>query len=273
MFFGWLKDLPDIRDFDPRTGRLTGAAEKMFKSSGKTSADLRSGCSPVEDQGQLGSCTANAASGIVEYLEKKSFKSHLDVSRLFIYKTTRNLMKAAGDSGAYLRSTMKALAHFGVPPEEYWPYDVKKFDAEPGAFHYAYAQSFKPVEYYRIDLPDRAKADVLSDLRSLLSNNMAFIFGFMVYSSIEGSSSTGMIPFPSKTEKVLGGHAVMAAGYDDNLKIGRSKGAFLIRNSWGTSWGEKGYGWLPYDYVLRGLAADFWTLLKAEYVDSGLFEE
>jgi C1A family cysteine protease len=273
MFFGWLKDPPDIRDYGLWTGRIAGLARPKLRAETGARADLRRFCSPVEDQGQLGSCTANAASGMAEYFEKKSFGRYCDASRLFIYKVTRNLMKVTGDTGAYLRSTMKALSHFGAAPEEYWPYDVKRFDAEPGAFVYAYGGNFRAMEYSRVDLAEKKPAEVLADLKALLSNNLAFIFGFMVYSSVEEASATGLIPFPSKKEKLLGGHAVMAAGYDDGLTIGKSRGAFLIRNSWGPGWGQSGYGWLPYDFVLKGLAADFWTLMKLEYIDSALFED
>jgi C1A family cysteine protease len=104
------------------------------------------------------------------------------------------------------------------------------------------------------------------------------MFGFTVYSSISQADTTGKIPFPVKREKILGGHAIVAVGYDENMKIKNTnpggvetKGALLIRNSWGTNWGEKGYGWLPYDYVLKELAVDWWSSLKNEWVDTGVF--
>jgi C1A family cysteine protease len=104
------------------------------------------------------------------------------------------------------------------------------------------------------------------------------MFGFVVYDSISQAEDTGKIPYPCQGERFLGGHAVVAVGYDDNLKIKNidcdreTKGALLIRNSWGINWGEAGYGWLPYEYVLSGLAIDFWTLLKSEWIDTGKFE-
>jgi C1A family cysteine protease len=104
------------------------------------------------------------------------------------------------------------------------------------------------------------------------------MFGFSVYSSIDQAGKTGKIPFPVKGEKLLGGHAVMAVGYDDRMKIQNESpggpettGAVLIRNSWGTKWGDRGYGWLPYEYVLRELALDWWSLVKAEWIDTGEF--
>jgi C1A family cysteine protease len=104
------------------------------------------------------------------------------------------------------------------------------------------------------------------------------MFGFTVYSSIEQAAAAGRIPYPSAREKIEGGHAVVALGYDDKMTIqnkagGRpAEGALLIRNSWGSGWGEKGYGWLPYEYVLRGLAEDFWSVLKKEWLDTGAFK-
>ncbi|HEU4759895.1 MAG TPA: C1 family peptidase, partial [Dehalococcoidia bacterium] len=237
------------------------------------SADLRQWCSPIEDQGQLGSCTAQAGVGMVEYFERRAFGKHLDASRLFLYKATRDLLHWTGDTGAYLRATMGAMVLFGAPPEEYWPYDLARFDDEPPQFCYAFAQSFQVIKYYRLDPAGASPAGVLNNIRSFISAGYPSMFGFTVYSSIPGpGDGKGEIPFPQRGERVLGGHAVVAVGYDDQKKIGSHKGALLIRNSWGTGWGQNGYGWLPYAYVESGLAVDFWTLIKKEYVDTGKFQ-
>jgi C1A family cysteine protease len=104
------------------------------------------------------------------------------------------------------------------------------------------------------------------------------MFGFTVYSSIEQANDTGRIPFPSLRDKIEGGHAVVAVGYDDKMNIKNehseeeTSGALLIRNSWGKDWGEEGYGWLPYEYIMRGLAEDFWSVLKKEWIDTGEFK-
>jgi C1A family cysteine protease len=281
---GWIPDHPDFRDYTEVTEeiKLVLAPKRVLKAkSAPGSADLREWCSPIEDQGSIGSCTAHAGVGIIEYYERRSFGRHIDASRLFLYKVTRNLMKAKGDTGAYLRKTMGAMVLFGVPPEEYWPYtdDGKGFDQEPPAFCYAFAQNYQTIKYFRHDPPTTKPEEVLLKVKTYLSEGHPAMFGFTVYNSIEQAEGTGKIPFPSPKERIEGGHAVTAVGYDDKMKIKNNyekietTGALLIRNSWGTQWGEKGYGWLPYDYVLKGLAEDFWSILKKEWVDTGQFRE
>jgi C1A family cysteine protease len=281
---GWIPDYPDFRDYTDRTEAVKGLLGSGGISKGKSVpgfADLRQWCSLVEDQGQIGSCTAQAGVGVIEYYERKAFGRHLDASRLFLYKVTRNLMQAKGDTGAYLRSTMGAMVLFGVPPETYWPYSDQgeKYDQEPSAFCYAFAQNYQTMKYFRHDPPGSKAADVLKKIKTYLAAGHPAMFGFTVYNSIEQAASGGKIPFPSPKEKIEGGHAVVAVGYDDKLKI-RNKagkldttGALLIRNSWGRGWGEEGYGWLPYDYVLKGLAEDFWSVTKKEWVDAEEFKE
>ncbi|MGD0339472.1 MAG: C1 family peptidase [Bacteroidota bacterium] len=281
---GWLPDYPDFRDFSSTHETIapllkTMKANRPGKKSIKSSVDLRQWCSPIEDQGELGSCTANAGTGIVEYFERRAFGKHIDASRLFLYKVTRNLAHLKGDSGAYLRSTMGALVLFGIPPEEYWPYVVSDYEKEPPAFCYAFAQNYQAIKYYRLDPPNTTVDVLLTDIKTNLASGLPLIFGFTVYNSISHASSNGRIPFPSAGEKVAGGHAVVAVGYNDEMKIRNESpggqetvGALLIRNSWGTEWGENGYGWLPYEYVLKGLAIDWWSLIKMEWIETDGFK-
>ncbi len=292
---GWLPDYPDFRDYtvekEEVSLRLKRLAQKepvkdMLKKLGVAqpakvsipkSADLREWCSPIENQGALGSCTANAGVGLVEYYERRAFAKHIDASRLFLYKATRNLLHWTGDRGAFLRTTMGAMVLFGVPPEEYWPYLVEDFDEEPSSFCYAFAQDYQAIQYFRLDSLSTPKDLLLKRIKSFLASGLPSMFGFSVFSSIEQANGDGKIPYPCRGEKILGGHAVVAVGFNDDIKIKNTTcgvettGALLIRNSWGREWGDKGYGWLPYEYVLAGLAIDWWSLLKNEWVDTKEF--
>jgi len=280
MGLGWHRDLPDIRDYTSaskgvREVLAKSAPLKAMKAAAKlpSKVDLREWCSPIEDQGSLGSCTANAGVGLMEYYERRAFGRHLDASRLFLYKVTRNLLGFSGDDGAYLRDTMKAMVLFGTPPEKYWPYKIKDFNVEPSQFCYSFAQNYQAVKYYRLDPAGVSAAARLTALRTKLAAGLPAMFGFSVYSSFpEMGDGVGEVPFPEQGDTLEGGHAVLAVGYDDTRKIGKEKGAILIRNSWGKTWGDGGYGWLPYAYVEAELADDFWSLVKAEFVDTDLFK-
>jgi len=274
---GWLRDLPDFRDLradSPKIAEVLKKSKALKRVAARAPAavDLRRWCPPVEDQGELGSCTANAGVALLEYFERRTTGEHLDASRLFLYKTTRNLLGWAGDDGAYLRTTMKAMVLFGVPPEQYWQYEPARLNEEPPAFCYAFAQNYKSIKYYRLDPPGTMPDQVLANVRQFLAAGLPSMFGFTVYSSLPAVGGGADIPYPVETDSCEGGHAVAAVGYDNNRRIGPHKGALLIRNSWGNEWGDHGYGWLPYEYVLRGLADDFWSLVKAEFVNTKLFE-
>jgi len=271
---GWQRDLPDIRDYTPAHEDI----DKMFKRSKALNppkagiakkVDWEKFCSPIENQGDLGSCTANAGVGLIEYYERRAFGEHLDASRLFLYKTTRKLLHWTGDTGAWLRSTMKAMVLFGVPPEEYYPYDITRFDDEPDAFCYAFGQSYQSIQYFRLDRINVAPDKLLTQLKNFLAAGYPAMFGFTVYNF---GNQKGEFAFPAPSDTVQGGHAVVAVGYDDDRKIGKDKGAIKIRNSWGGGWGEGGYGWLPYKYIEAGLADDFWCLFKNKYLSTGNFE-
>jgi len=302
---GWLSPQPDLRDYTPASRQVTSFNKKLNypsltgqqarirqpaetksrlrSESGtagyKSNIDLREWCSPIENQLDLGACTAHAAAGIVEYFEKRAFGKHLDASRLFLYKTTRNLMQVSGDTGAWLRETMGALVLCGVPEEKYWKYKVKDFDKEPSGFVYALAENYSTIKYFCHDTQgsDTPGQEVLASVKSYLAAGIPAMFGFWGFQSFEDTDVPGDIPYPCKGENTQWGHAVMAVGYDDDRVISNlkckteTKGAILIRNSWGKTWGDNGYGWLPYDYILNGLALDFWSILDMRWIDTGNF--
>jgi C1A family cysteine protease len=194
-------------------------------------------------------------------------------------------MKVTGDTGAWLRNVMGALALCGVPDEKYWPYTDKSgaepdgFDREPPAFVYAVADNYEAVKYFCHD-PQGANVSpqtVLSTVKKYLAAGIPSMFGFWGFPSFSYADIPGGIPYPCPGERAQWGHAIVAVGYDDAKKIKNmlcnktTKGALLIRNSWGTGWGDSGYGWLPYDYVLDRMAMDFWSLLSMGWVDTGKF--
>ena len=289
---GWLSPQPDLRDYTPTSKQVTAFNRKLklpslpsrlqtsdLRPSDLRLLDLREWCSPIENQLDIGSCTAHAAAGIVEYFERRAFGKHIDASRLFLYKTTRNLMQVSGDTGAWLRETMAALVLCGVPDEKYWPYKVKDFDREPSGFVYALAENFSTIKYFCHDSQgSNLTGDViLLSVKKYLDAGIPSMFGFWGFQSFEDTDQPGAIAYPCEGENAQWGHAVITVGYDDeriitNLKCKtQTKGALLIRNSWGRNWGDNGYGWLPYDYVLNGLAIDFWSLIDMKWIDTGNF--
>ncbi|WOD39103.1 C1 family peptidase [Nodosilinea sp. E11] len=249
--------------------------------------DLSYWCPPIEDQEDVNACTAFAGVSLLEYFAQKRYGKYTSLSARFLYKTARNLMNRSDDTGASVRQTMKALVLFGVPPEEVWPWRAKDFNEEPPAFCYAYAQSYQALKYFRLDAAGSGAKDasltarelLLFQIKAVLAAGLPCIFGFTIYSSFfkDRNIRFGYIPYPSSRDQIMGGHTAVAVGYNDHKCIERidgtpaKPGAILIRNSWGPSWGNGGYGWMPYEYILDGLTADWWSLLKAEWFDGGAF--
>lgn len=245
--FGWKKDSYDVRD------QYHNFAVSNVQSSIKT-VDLRDRCPPVYDQGQLGSCTANAIAGAYEFdMIKETEKSIFTPSRLFIYYNERKMEGTVDqDSGAEIRDGIKSINRVGVCPEKMCPYDITRFTDQPPDECYVDAQNHLAVEYKRV--PQN-----LEQLRQCLIEGFPFVYGFVVYESMKMPqvAKTGVVPMPKPSEKILGGHAVMAVGFDNEKRV------FIFRNSWGESWGDAGYGTMPYDYVINSdLASDFWTVRR-----------
>jgi C1A family cysteine protease len=293
--FGWKRDLNDLRDYTPEheevrkilTQNGTKKPKKLSAGDLPKTVDNRQYCSPIEDQGNLGSCTANAGVGMYEYMEQKANGNYIDGSRLFLYKATRLLMgdEGKGDSGAYIRTTLGAIRLFGIPNEKYWPYtdEETKFDVMPEAWLWSFGQSFQSIKHFRLDYSSDGNENI-QRMKEYVTNGYALDFGFVVYSSFrQARTNGGIFPYPAATqESVEGGHSVLIVGYDDNKKSknnidGNTKtGCFLIRNSWGTSWGDHGYGWMPYAYFMAAAngdvyADDVWTITEQEWVNTGEF--
>lgn len=249
LSYGWIPDLPDNRD------KIYGSVRKV-PASLPPAVDLRPTCSNVEDQGDLGSCTGNALVGALEFLEKKDNVNYIELSRLFIYYNERIIEHTvSSDSGAQIRDGIKTLAKQGVCSEKCWPYNISKFADKPGHSCYKDASHHKITSYYRIQ--------TLDEMRTCLADGYPFVFGFSVYESFESEevAQTGIVQMPQPNEDQVGGHAVLAIGYDDSAK------RFTIRNSWGEEWGMKGYFTIPYDYLAsNNLADDFWTIRRGEHI-------
>jgi C1A family cysteine protease len=229
-----------------------------------TAVDLRPLCSPVFDQGQVGSCTGNAAAGAFEFLQLKELKAatpgveefdpskYDPASRLFIYYNERRLdHDTEEDAGATLHDAVCSLLYYGCCPESVWPYVESQALVEPSEAAYQAALSHKISKYYRF-------AD-LEHIKHSIASGYPVIIGISIYESFESDevAATGLVPMPGPNEQYLGGHAVMIVGYDD------TKGHVIVRNSWGTSWGDKGYFYLPYEYMNDpNLSEDFWSIRK-----------
>ena len=235
----WRADKPDRRDY-------------VYSATASTSklVDLRPYCSPVEDQGNLGSCTGHAVSSAMEVILKRQNRL-TEISRLFIYYQARLIEGTVQyDNGAYIRDCIKATNKIGASAERLWQYDIRKYRTNPTPLAYSDASKRKVVSYERC-------ADFTA-VKTALSNNNPVVVGFLVYSSFmtKTVAKTGVMPYPNtRSERVLGGHAVCLVGYDD------TKQRFIAKNSWGTGWGDRGYFYMPYDVIKNtSMSADFWVI-------------
>lgn len=251
--FGWRPQLPDARDM-VYAARLRGLPP--------AECDLRPSMPAVYDQGQLGSCTGNAIAAAMEYERDRQGLSDFIPSRLFIYYNERALEgTVSSDSGAVIRDGIKVVNSEGVCPETLWPYDIGVFTVKPPKRCYVAALKDRAVQYEAIQ--------TFGDLKDAIASKLAVVFGFTVYQSFESQAvaETGVMPMPKPGEATVGGHAVLAVGYSD------PKGHLIVRNSWGSSWGDHGYFYMPYEYLTGSkaasdsspinkahLASDFWAI-------------
>lgn len=248
---GWLPDLPDPRDY------LYAAPIQTLQNL-PAKVNLSKTCPPIYNQGHLGSCTANALSAAFHFCRIKEKRSEFEPSRLFLYYNERVMINTVySDSGAFIRDGIKSLNTEGICPEQDWTYDDStgldaKFTKKPPRKCFNNAKKNQVLSYQRINLN-------LISIKGCLAEGYPFTFGFTVFDSFYNIKN-GVMPMPDiATETVHGGHAVLAVGYDEK------KQAVLIRNSWGASWGKKGYFWMPYAYITnRQFCNDFWTIRTVE---------
>ncbi len=282
---GWIPDLPDPRDYTPEHEHVRELLSGLKPSPSKklpSSVDLRGDeedpcafLTDVEDQGSLNCSAACAVLGMVEYFERRVHGHTFEGSTLFLYKMARKLRRTTGNCGADLRTTLKALRRYGVPPAELWHSDPAEFDAEPNdPCLIGYARDYHDMCYVRLDARDATPkksrdlcyalgSETLRTVKSFLSAGFPVAFGFSVPKSLDADSK---IPYRPGFDSFRGGQAVLAVGYDDQSQTS-PKGGLLIRSSWGQMWGEAGYGWLPYTYVEQQVTRDSWTLLRHDWAD------
>ena len=247
--YGWNRDLPDGRD-------MMYAAPIAVLDKLPAKVDLRKRCPEVYDQGQLGSCTANAIGGALEFDQMVQEQADpFTPSRLFIYYNERRIEGTIeSDSGAMIRDGIKSVNKEGAPPEDDWPYEIDRFRDKPPKPVYTEAKEHQAVRYQRL-------TQTLNQLKGCLASGFPFVFGFAVYESFESPqvAKTGKVPMPTADEQQLGGHAVLAVGYNETQQ------RFIVRNSWGEGWGMDGYFTMPYPYLLQGtLSGDLWTIRSVE---------
>lgn len=255
--YGWRKQPPDHRDYK-------FSAPAPLVASLPPLVDLRPAFPPCYDQGRIGSCTANAIAAALQYCQIKEGIPNFTPSRLFIYWNERNLEgTTTRDAGAIIRDGIKVVNTVGACKESRWAYDdapadpmtgvfpaAAKARQKPNCFAFRYAKDADAVAYLAVD-------QRLDQMRACLAGGFPFVFGFQVYPSFESPAvaASGQVPMPGAAEQPIGGHAVLAVGYDDGRRV------FFVRNSWGPAWGKLGYFELPYDYLSNpGLASDLWTI-------------
>ena len=251
--YGWRKDLPDQRDYKFKAKKGLVIPKKVDLRSKLAKKLIEPNLPTILDQGQLGSCVFNSSANAIRFVETKQAETQVMPSRLFMYYNTRVLEgTVASDAGASIRDAMKVISKQGYCDESLWAYDIKQFKKKPPTT--AYADATK-----RVGMTYQTVAQTKSSIKACLASGLVFVAGISVYSSFESDAvaKTGIVPIPAKNESLLGGHAILVVGYDD------SKSRWICMNSWGTTWGDNGFFYLPYTYLTNTkLSSDFWTIQR-----------
>jgi C1A family cysteine protease len=253
--YNYKRDNEDTRDFRFSESIVPHPEVVLPKS-----VDLRSKCPPVYDQGKLGSCTANAGCSCRVMLLNDP---GITLSRLYLYYMERHFYgDTHKDEGASLREACKSIYKAGVCEEKYMPYDPKKYKQSPNKHAFTNADNYKIIAYRSLNTLEEIK-------QSLAFRQQPVMIGMDVYESFESKAvaQTGIMPIPEKNEKRLGGHAVLVVGYKNTRTIYHRKskqketyGYLIVRNSWGESWGDKGYFYMPYSFVTPSHTYDYWIM-------------
>jgi len=242
--YGWRHSKPDQRDFQYHAMLMRARALPAL-------VDLRGIDNPIYDQGQLGSCVGNGCGDAWEFaLRAEGLPAPLP-SRLFIYYFGRELEGTVlSDSGLEIRDGLKVLATKGCCDEKLWRYDIAKFKSKPSKSAIAAAVAHKATNYYAVQ-------QNITVMKTCLADGFPIVIGMTVYESFESQAVAdgGVVPMPGRHEQAMGGHCVVIVGYDDKKRL------FIVRNSWGEGWGDRGYCYIPYEYLTSPkLASDFWTV-------------
>lgn len=252
--YGWRPSLPDVRDLYHSFPRVASVpAEVDLRNSGFLP--------PIWDQSQIGSCVPHGVGAAYSFsLARQGVEQGFTPSRLFLYYNGRVIEGTVGyDSGLTITDGAKVLNRFGAPPETDWVYDITKYTEKPPAQAYADGLERQSIKYARV-------AQNASAMKQCLAAGTPIVIGFTVYESFESDAvaQTGDVPMPKSGEQVMGGHCVVVVGYT----VRNGKPVWIIRNSWGTEWGDAGYCYMPQSYLTNtNLASDFWTVQQVESPD------
>lgn len=239
--FGCIPDAPDPRDF---------VSERHLKAPAQLSLSYKLPWEkfPIFDQGQMGSCTANAAIVAFRHAAAKVKRRRTNLSRLYLYYKSREYIGTTdNDSGATIRDTFKSMMKHGIAPESLHPYTPSYLTLEPSKEASEAAKSHRIMRYSRV-------AKNVEQIKQTLYADAAVVFGFLVHEQFMSGWSSRMMPMPTASEGTIGGHAAVIVGYADTLD------AFLIQNSWGRKWKDGGYFWMPYEFVESDRCFDFWII-------------